>query len=68
MPLSASDLFDDEQCDLTREVEQIVADPGRWLKTPHDQLGGRKPLDLIGTKDEQQLRNLIRAIQHGMTA
>ena len=67
MPLSASDLFDDEQCDLTREVEQIVADPGRWLKTPHDLLGGRKPLDLIGTKDEQQLRDLIRAIKHGMT-
>jgi hypothetical protein len=34
-------------------------DPGRWLKTPHDQLGGRQPLDLIGTKDEQQLRDLI---------
>ena len=40
MPLSASDLFDDELYDIKREVEQIVADPGRWLKTPHDQLGG----------------------------
>jgi uncharacterized protein (DUF2384 family) len=68
MPFSASDLFDDELCDIKREVEQIVADPGHWLKTPHDQLGGRKPLDLIGTKDEQQLRDLIRAIKHGMPA
>jgi uncharacterized protein (DUF2384 family) len=66
MPLSASNLFDDEWCDIKREVEQVVADPARWLKTPHDQLGGRTPLDLIGTKDEQQLRDLIRAIKHGM--
>jgi hypothetical protein len=66
MPLSAPDLFDDELYAIKRQVEQIVADPGRWLKTPHDQPGGRKPLDLIGTKDEQQLRDLIRAIKHGM--
>ncbi|HEY7490253.1 MAG TPA: MbcA/ParS/Xre antitoxin family protein [Candidatus Tectomicrobia bacterium] len=66
MPLSASDFFGDELCDIKHEVEQIVADSGRWLKTPHDQLGGRKPLDLIGIKDEQQLRDLIRAIKHGM--
>jgi uncharacterized protein (DUF2384 family) len=66
MPFFASDLFDDELCDIKREVEQIVDDPGRWWKMPHDQLGGRTPLDLVGTKDEQQLRDLIRAIKHGM--
>jgi hypothetical protein len=68
MPFSAADLFDDELRDIKREVEQIVADPGRWWKTPHDQLGGRTPLDLVGTKDEQQLRDLIRTIKHGMPA
>jgi hypothetical protein len=52
--------------DIRQEVESIVADPAQWLNTENDQLGGRKPEDLIGTVDEQHLRNLIRAIKHGM--
>jgi Protein of unknown function (DUF2384) len=57
---------DDSTEDIRQEVESVVADPARWLNTANDQLGGRKPGDLIGTADEQHLRNLIRAIKHGM--
>lgn len=52
--------------DIRQEVESIVADPAQWMNTENDQLGGRKPEDLIGTVDEHHLRNLIRAIKHGM--
>ncbi len=66
MPSSAYDLFSDEEVDLKKEIGKIVKDPDRWMKTPHDLLGGQKPLDLIGTDKEQQLRDLIRSIKHGM--
>ena len=33
MPFSASDLFDDELWDITREVEEIVDNPGRGLSS-----------------------------------
>jgi Antitoxin Xre/MbcA/ParS C-terminal toxin-binding domain len=52
--------------DIRQEVASVVADPAQWLNTENDQLGGRKPEDLIGTVDEHHLRNLIRAIKHGM--
>lgn len=66
MSFSACDLFPGEEPDLKKEVGNIVADPGRWLETPHDLLGGRKPLDLIDTDEQQLLRDLIRSIKHGM--
>jgi uncharacterized protein (DUF2384 family) len=63
---SASTLFTDEVADLKREVAQIVADPEVWLHTPHEALGGDSPINLIGTPEAQRLRDLIRAIKHGM--
>ena len=63
----ASALFPDETPDIYKEVGQIVRDPDHWLAMPNDQLGGRKPKDLIGTDHEQHLRDLLRAIRHGMT-
>jgi len=67
MRLHASDLFPDETPDIYKEVGQIVQDPDHWLDMPNDQLGGRKPKELIGTDQEQHLRDLLRAIRHGMT-
>ncbi|HEX8129127.1 MAG TPA: MbcA/ParS/Xre antitoxin family protein [Pyrinomonadaceae bacterium] len=39
-----------------------------WLETPNDQLGGKKPRDLIksGTEGRLQVRNLLDAIKLGM--
>ena len=61
-------LFEDESPNLISEVETIVADPESWLNTPNDQLGGRSPIDLLmGTEQEKRrLRDLIRAVKHGM--
>ncbi len=54
---------------LHQEMAEVVLDPDRWLKTPHEYLGGREPLDLLNSgdpEDEQHVRNLIEAIKHGL--
>ncbi len=66
MPKAASTLFADESADLYHEAARIVADPEVWLQTPHTHLGGERPIHLIGTPQEQRLRDLLRAIKHGM--
>jgi uncharacterized protein (DUF2384 family) len=66
MHKAASTLFADESADLTHEVVRIVADPEVWLHTPHTHLGGKRPIQLLGTPEEQRLRDLLRAIKHGM--
>ena len=64
----ASTFFADESADLQHEVARIVADPEVWLHTPNAHLGGESPITLIGTPEEQRLRDLIRAIKHGMVS
>lgn len=53
---------------MRREAEEVVLDPDRWLRTPHDLLGGREPIDLIrsGEAGEQLVRDLLESIKHGM--
>lgn len=62
-------LFDDEKADLREEMNEVLSglvdDPCAWAQQPNDQLGGRKPEELIGTPDEPRLRDLIRAIKYG---
>lgn len=57
---------DDENCELRCLAAQVVSQPDTWLDTPNDQLGGRKPSDLIGTPTEVRVRELLRSIKHGM--
>ena len=66
MHQAAAPLFADESADLHHEVARIVADPEVWLHTPNAHLGGESPINLIGTPEEQRLRDLLRAIKHGM--
>jgi Antitoxin Xre/MbcA/ParS C-terminal toxin-binding domain len=56
----------DEQAEIRDLITQVVAHPDLWLDTPNDVLGGKKPRDLIGTDQEERLRDLARAIKHGM--
>lgn len=60
-PLSPTD-------QLRLEIAEVVLDPERWLKTPHEYLGGREPLDLLNSgelEDERLVRNLLDSIRHG---
>jgi hypothetical protein len=57
-----------DQPDLVREAGTICVDPDIWLGQPNDQLGGRSPRELIDSGDiaqKNQVRDLIRSIQHG---
>jgi uncharacterized protein (DUF2384 family) len=59
-------LLPGEKKDIRKEIEALIAQPDKWLKTPNDQLGGERPRDLIGTEREQLLRDLLRAIKYGI--
>ena len=50
--------------DLLSEIEDTMPDPEQWLNSPNGQLGGRKPIDLIGTPTEKTLRDLILAVKY----
>lgn len=66
MQPSQNDLLEGEEADILKEVGTTVRDPNTWLDQPNGQLGGIRPRDLIGTPQEKHLRNLLRAIKHGM--
>lgn len=55
--------------EIDKELKEVVKKPDEWLQTENDQLGGRKPKDLIETGNENQIEqvlDLIRAIKYGM--
>jgi hypothetical protein len=52
--------------DLLDDLRQLVENPEAWLERENDQLGGQAPNTLIATGQEQQVRDLIEAIKHGM--
>ena len=57
---------DDEVRDILRLIAEAAPFPNAWIDTPNDLLGGRRPCDLIGTVQEDRVRELTRAIKHGM--
>jgi Protein of unknown function (DUF2384) len=56
----------DLDSDLRALISEVVDKPDKWLDTPNDQLGGKKPSELIGTNREGAIRDLARAIKIGM--
>jgi Protein of unknown function (DUF2384) len=67
MSQATNDLLDGEKVNIYEELQDIVKDPDRWLDQPNDQLGGKPPRDFLGSPEkEKPLRDLLRAIKHGM--
>ena len=64
----ASKRFDDEKADVVHEVGKIIGNPDEWLDAPNDHFEGRPPRSLINTNEEQRLRDLIRAVKHGLVS
>jgi Protein of unknown function (DUF2384) len=56
----------DEKSDLRKLIDEVIDEPEQWLNAPNDQLGGEKPVDLLGSDRESLLRQLVRAIKIGM--
>jgi hypothetical protein len=44
---------------LVKEAGSAVDDPEDWLNTPNPQFEGRRPLDLIGTREERRVHIII---------
>ncbi len=47
-------------------IGEVIPQPADWINTPHDLLGGKTPNDLIGTDQEDRVRELTRAFKNGM--
>lgn len=55
-----------EKADIYEEVATVIADAPQWFEMPHPLLGGQKPRQLVGTPQEELIRDLVRAIKQGM--
>jgi uncharacterized protein (DUF2384 family) len=55
----------DSRSELLKDIHDIFADPEAWLNTSLIELRGQKPIDVIGTPDEELLRNMIGRIKYG---
>ena len=51
---------------LMELIESLVQEPEIWLNTSFPQFGNRKPTELIGTKEEIKVYNLLRAVELGL--
>ena len=51
---------------LQELIDRVVDNPQAWLSAPNHQFGGRQPRELIGTKEESKLVNLLRAVDLGL--
>ncbi len=51
---------------LIEVVSGFVDDPEGWFRTPNIEFEGRRPIDLLGTPDEQRLKDGIEAAKLGM--
>jgi len=52
--------------ELDKLLIAVVDKPEVWLKTPSIQFGGRCPGDLVGTKEEHKLIDILRAVDQGI--
>jgi hypothetical protein len=58
----------DEDVDIHSLIDDVVPNPEEWKNAPNETFEGKSPAGLIGTEKEQALRDLLRAIKHGMTS
>jgi DNA-binding transcriptional ArsR family regulator len=50
---------------LVKKVGAVVEDPEDWLNTPNPRFEGRRPIDLIGTREERRVHIIIEAAAQG---
>jgi len=51
---------------LDQLAREVLGDPSVWFSTPNPNLGNRKPADLVGTKDEHKVYDLLCAVDQGL--
>ena len=53
---------------LMKDLRVIFAekDLQKWLDAPNDQLGGKKPNELLGTPEQRHLVDMVEAVKYGL--
>jgi uncharacterized protein (DUF2384 family) len=47
-------------------ASDVLENPGDWLRTSNTQLGNRRPIDLMGTDEEEKVFDLLYAVDQGL--
>lgn len=55
----------DDRAALMDDIRGLIPHSDLWLNTGNTLFMGRTPIDLIGTEDEQRLREVVGAIKYG---
>ena len=68
--LQGSQLEEHKLPDRRRSTLELAGDvlenPGEWLRTSNTQLGNRRPIDLMGTPEEERVFDLLHAADQGL--
>ena len=72
---STSDVLENEplggrrrrvQASTLELASDVLENPGEWLRTSNTQLGNRRPIDLMGTEEEEKVFDLLHAVDQGL--
>jgi hypothetical protein len=58
---SKTTLLPGEHPDIRVDARRLLSNADEWLNTPNTHLGGLTPNDLIGTSQEQKVREILRS-------
>lgn len=53
---------------LLHDIQVLFEDPDAWLDTPNPYVGGVAPRNLLGTDQQEIVRDAIESIEHGMVS
>ncbi len=56
----------DRQRSTLELASDVLENPVEWLRTSNTQLGNRRPIDLMGTEEEEKVFNLLHAVDQGL--
>lgn len=51
---------------LTALLNAVLDQPEKWMATPSLQLGGRRPVELVGTDEEVKIFDILNAVDQGL--
>jgi hypothetical protein len=57
---------DKSEAGILSDIARLVPEPKTWLSTPNASLAGKSPRELIGTHEEGDLLEMLRAAKYGL--
>ncbi len=68
MELQTKQLLPPKSQELLDEIKSLFENPEAWLEVPNVLFHFRRPIDLIGTDEEELVRDVIEAFKYGLYA